>query len=165
MLSRTTLFDEWINDLILGIQKSIMASVGTFAAVQILLAVAGFEVLGPDAGRNSFVFSRTFFAFTTYCSQRLLQPLQKTASGSIPILSWRVPQKEFVFLVFITSNSSTKVMLKINRICLRQHFRKALESNFPILILESAEIATIRVILTCMHLCSLSWSHSHSFLP
>ncbi len=119
MLSRTTLFDEWITDLILGIQKSIMASVGTFAAVQILLVVAGFEILGPDAGRNSFMFSRTFFAFTTYCSWRLLQPLRKTASDSIPVLSWRVPQKKFVLLVFITSNSSTKVMLKINQICLR----------------------------------------------
>jgi len=41
-----------ITDLFLENQKIIMASVGTFAAIQILLAVAEFGVLGPVAGAS-----------------------------------------------------------------------------------------------------------------
>ena len=47
-----------ITDLVLENQKIIMASVGTFAAIQILFAVAGFGVLGPVAGASPLTFTK-----------------------------------------------------------------------------------------------------------
>lgn len=58
ILKRTNLFSDLTTDLILENQKIVMASAGTFAALQLLLAVSGFGLLGPVAGTSPFSITK-----------------------------------------------------------------------------------------------------------